>query len=118
MCRALCRFASGVVASFDMIVIPGPGVAPTPMFQVTGTTGEIVVEGGGRALMYDGSDRRGTVIGEGRYLESFATQFAAFEAAVLDGQHPVVGPEYALGELRAALAMYRSAETKLWERVW
>lgn len=118
MCRALCRFESGVVASFDVLVIPGPGVAPAPMFQVTGTTGEIIVGGDGRTVLYDGSDRHGTVVASGGYLESYDAQLAAFEAAALDGQQPAVGPDYALGELRAALAMYRSAETHSWEPVW
>jgi hypothetical protein len=30
----------------------------------------------------------------------------------------MAGPEMAVGELRAVQAMYRSAETRRWERVW
>jgi predicted dehydrogenase len=118
MCRALCRFESGVVASFDVLLPPGPGVAPVPLFQVTGSTGEIVIENGGRVKLYDGTDPRGTVVGTGNYLESYAHQLAAFEATVLDGARPPVAIEYALGELRGALAMYRSAESRRWEPVW
>ena len=41
-----------------------------------------------------------------------------FASAVAHGTASAVPAEYALGELRCALAMYRSAETKRWERVW
>ncbi len=118
MVRALCRFETDVVASFDVVLPPGPGFAPVPVFQITGTTGEIVIELGGRVRVYDGSDPGGVVAGHGSYLQSFVDQFAAFEAAVLDGVQPAVSPEYSVGELRGALAMYRSAESRMWEPVW
>ena len=108
LCRALCRFDSGVVASFDVIVRDGP-VAPVPMFQITGTSGELTIDGLGRVKLYDGTDQRGTVAGQGNYLQSYEGQAAAFEAAVLDGQPLPVDAAYALGELRGAFAMYRSA---------
>ena len=58
-------------------------------------------------------------VGEpGGYLQSYAGEMADFEAAVLDGKRLAAGPEAALGELRAALAMARSAETRSWEKVW
>lgn len=117
MCRALCRFDSGVVASFDAILSPGP-VAPLPLFQVTGSRGEVVIDVLGRVKLYDGSDPRGTVVGQGRYMQSYESQIAAFEAAVLDGVVPPVRAEFSLGELRGALAMYRSAESGRWEAVW
>lgn len=117
LCRALCRFDSGVVASFDALLSPG-AVAPLPLFQVTGSRGEIVVDVLGRVKLYDGSDPRGTVVGQGGYLQSYEGQLARFEAAVLDGVEPAVGPEYSLGELRGALAMVRSAASGRWETVW
>ena len=117
MCRALCRFDSGVVASFDAVLSPGP-VAPLPLFQVTGSRGELVVDVLGRVKLYDGSDPRGVVVGQGGYLQSYEHQIAAFEAAVLDGVAPVAGAEFSLGELRGALAMYRSAASGRWEAVW
>jgi predicted dehydrogenase len=116
LCRALCRFESGVVASFDAILTPGP-VAPVAPFQLTGTRGEIVVEHG-RVLLFDGSEARGAVVGGGNYFQSYEGQIADFEAAVLDGAAPAASAEYAVGELRAALAMYRSARTGRWESVW
>lgn len=117
LCRALCRFESGIVASFDVVLPPGPS-APVPLFQITGTAGELVVEATGKVRCYDGTDPRGTVLGQGNYLQSYEGQLAAFEAAVLDGTAPPASAAYALGELRGALAMYRSAESGRWEPVW
>ncbi len=117
MCRALCRFESGVVASFDALLVPG-AVSDLPLFQLTGTKGEIVIEGIGRVKHYDGSEWRGTVVGQGNYLQSYEGEWRDFEAAVLDGTPLAAGARFALGELYAALAMYRSAESKRWERVW
>lgn len=117
MCRALCRFESGVVASFDAVIVPG-AVASLPLFQVTGTRGELVIDGIGRVRLYDGSDPRGTVVGQGGYLQSYERQIAAFEAAVLDGTDPAAAADFSLGELRAALAMARSATSRRWEAVW
>ena len=115
MCRALCRFDTGVVASFDAVLSPGPA-APVAPFQLTGTRGEIVVEHG-RVVVFDGSGRR-DVDGGGDYFTSYESQIADFEAAVLDGVAPAATAAYAVGELRAALAMARSAQTGRWESVW
>ena len=117
MCRALCRVRGGVVASFDALLVPG-AVAMGPLFQVTGTAGELVVEALGDVRLFDGSAFEGTVIATGGYMESYPAEMADFEAAVLDGTPPAAGPDEALGELRAALAMYRSAESGRWEKVW
>lgn len=118
LCRALLRFDSGVVASFDAMLSTG-AIAPQPLFTVTGSGGEITVEGSGWVKLYDGGDWKGAKIGErGGYLTSYEGEWADFVSAVLDGTPPAVPPEYALGELRAALAMYRSAESRRWERVW
>jgi len=43
---------------------------------------------------------------------------ADFAQAVLEGTPLAAGPEESLGELRTALAMYRSAESHKWEKVW
>jgi predicted dehydrogenase len=115
LCRALCRFDSGVVASFDAVLSPGP-VAPVAPFQLTGTRGEIVVEHG-RVLLFDEKDGR-QALSSGNYFMSYEAQMADFEAAVLDGTAPAASAEYALGELRAALAMVRSAQSGRWESVW
>lgn len=117
LCRALCRFDGGTVAVFDALLAPGP-LGPEPLFRITGTKGELTIEGIGRVKLYDGTEPRGTVVGNGNYLQSYAGELADFAAVVIDGVTPAAGPEQSLGELRAALAMYRSAETDRWESVW
>ena len=52
------------------------------------------------------------------YAKSFAPELDAFARAVLDGEELIAGPEHSLGELRTALALYRSAESRAWEKVW
>ena len=117
LCRALCRHRDGRVSVFDVMLAPGP-LGPEPLFRITGTLGELVIEGIGRVKLYDGTEARGEVVGQGNYLQSYEGELADFAAAVLDGTAPAAGPEVAIGELRAALAMYRSAESKRWEPVW
>ncbi len=117
LCRALIRFESGVVAAFDAMLTTG-AVANQPLFTVTGTRGECTIEGSGWVKLYDGADWRGTKVGEqGGYLCSYESELHDFASAVLHGTQPAATPAYALGELRLALAMYRSAETKQWEKV-
>lgn len=116
--RALLRFRSGVVAALDG-VMKDPPFVPEPMFRITGTRGEITIERPGRVLLWDAAHPEGTQVGEvGGYQQSYPGQFADFAAAVLDGRPLAAGPEAALGELRVALALYRSAETKRFEKVW
>ena len=117
MWRSLCRFESGVVASFDVTLPPGPS-ALTPFFQVTGTKGELVVDAWGEVKLVDGRDLFGTVVAKGNYMHSYRNQAAAFEAAVLDVAPLPAPADAALGELRGALAMYRSAHSRQWEKVW
>ncbi|MEE2702871.1 MAG: Gfo/Idh/MocA family oxidoreductase [Myxococcota bacterium] len=116
--RALLRFRSGKLGVFDgMLTTAARG--PEPLFRVTGSEGEITVEGLGDVMLYDANHRRGTQIGErGGYMKSYAGEFADFARAVTEGTTPAAGPEESLGELRAALAMYRSAETGSWQKVW
>ena len=116
--RALLRFRSGVVAVLDGIMKDPPFV-PEPMFRLTGTRGEITVERPGKVVLWAEQHPDGAQIGEeGGYLKSYPGQFADFEAAVLDGAALAAGAEVAVGELRVALALYRSAETRQWEKVW
>ena len=51
-------------------------------------------------------------------MRSYAGQLRDFAHAALEGRPLEAGPEVSLGELRTALAMYRSAETGRWEKVW
>lgn len=116
--RALLRFRSGVVAALDGIMKDGPFV-PGPLFHLTGTRGEITIERSGCVVLWSGEHLDGQQVGEiGGYMRSYRGEFADFAAAVLDGKPPAAGAEAALGELRVALALYRSAETRRWEKVW
>lgn len=115
--RALLRFQSGVPAVLDGLMHDAPFV-PEPMFRITGTRGEITVERPGRVILWDAEHRDGRQVGEvGGYLRSYPGEFADFAAAVLDGSPLAAGPEVALGELRVALALYRSVESRRWEPV-
>ncbi len=117
LCRALLRFESGVIATFDAMLTTG-AIANQPLFTVTGSRGELTVEGSGWVKCWDGSDWKGRKVGEqGGYLKSYEGELHDFARAVLHGTPLAARPESALGELRLALAMYRSAETKQWERV-
>ena len=118
LCRALLRFESGTVATFDAMLTTG-AIANQPLFTVTGSKGECTVEGSGWVKLHDGADWKGTKVGErGGYLMSYEAELADFARAALDGTPPAATAAYAIGELRLALAMYRSAETKHWEKVW
>ena len=74
---------------------------------------------GGRALLYDREHPDGKpIVSDGQTRQAaFALELADFAAAVLDGTPLTATPEHSLGELRTALAMYRSAETRQWEKV-
>ncbi len=115
--RALCKFDSGVVASFDVMLATG-AVALQPHFQFTGTKGEIVISALGEVRLFDGTNWQGTVVGNGNYMDSYIGVWKDFEAAVLDGTPLAADARYSLGEVRAALAINRSNESKQWEKVW
>ncbi len=118
LCRALLRFDSGTIATFDAMLTTG-AIAPQPLFTVTGTTGELTVEGSGWVKLWDGTDWKGRKMGErGGYLQSYEAELHDFASAVRLGTAPAATAAYALGELRLALAMYRSAASGRWEKVW
>jgi UDP-N-acetyl-2-amino-2-deoxyglucuronate dehydrogenase len=116
LCRALCRFEGGTVASFDAIFGVAAGTL-VPRFQLTGTTGEVVIDAA-EVRLFDVNGGSGTVLGQSSYLESYENEWRDFEAAVIDRTPLAASAEYGVGELRAALAMYRSAQTGRWEPVW
>ncbi len=121
--RSLMRFRSGKYATYDALMVDYEGVmAPEPWWRVTGTKGELLIEGGlkgGALYIYDREHPEGTLVQEPLgYPQSFGPELADFAAAVLDGKSLEAGPEESLGELRLALAIYRSAETHQWEKVW
>ena len=119
--QALLRFESGVVASFNAMLHTGP-VAASEDFRVTGTTGEIVIEHGpaGRLLLVDAEHPQGQKLMDAfpGKVASYGAELHDFSLAVLRGQPLAAQAEYSLGELRTALAMYRSTTSGRWEKVW
>jgi len=117
--RSLFRFHSGHVASYDLMITEAP-TARQDVFRITGTKGEIVISFVDVTL-YNAEHFSGVQVGadvpQGYFL-SYEGQFRDFAGAVLRGTPLAATAEYALGELRTALAMERSARTKRWERVW
>ena len=51
-------------------------------------------------------------------VDSYGVELHDFSLAVLDGKPLEAAPAFSLGELRTALAMYRSVDTRCWEKVW
>ena len=117
LARALLRFESGRVAILDTMMLDAV-LAPDFWWRITGTRGEITIDGSGLQL-YDEDHREGVRMMERMgYLKSFGPELDDFCRAILDSKTPEAGPEVSLGELRTALAMYRSAESNSWENVW
>ena len=119
--HALFRFESGVVASFDALLSGAP-VGPTEDFRITGTSGELVIEHGpeGRLLLFDAAhpdDRTVMPAFQGK-VDSFGRELADFCSAALEGTPLAADPAFSLGEMRTALALYRSVQSGRWERVW
>ncbi|MDA0337353.1 MAG: Gfo/Idh/MocA family oxidoreductase [bacterium] len=118
--RALLRFQSGKTAVFDAMMIDTV-FAPDPWWRITGTKGELTIDTGfeGTLRLFDAAHRQGQLLLEPKgYAQSFGPELADFAAAVLDGKALAAGPEQSLGELRTALAIYRSAASGAWEKVW
>ncbi|MEE2994945.1 MAG: Gfo/Idh/MocA family oxidoreductase [Gemmatimonadota bacterium] len=121
LARALFRFESGKTAVFDAMMIDTT-FAPEPWWRITGTKGELTINAGldGADLwLWDKDNPKGKkLFSSPGYLDSFGLELADFAAAILDGKPLAAGPEQALGELRTALALYRSVESGRWEQVW
>ena len=118
--RALLRFRSGKVAGFDALMLDTV-MGPEPWWRVTGSRGELVIDGGfkGGLRLFDPDHRDGVLVQEPQgYPASFGPELEDFAAAVLDGKPLAAGPDQSLGELRTALAIYRSAASGRWEKVW
>jgi predicted dehydrogenase len=118
LARALMRFESGCVASFDLLLTPAP-VGPQEIFRITGSEGEILI---GQRVRLTNREHRKPVVVEPEtpqgYMLSYVDQFRDFAAAILGKSDLAAPAEASLGELRTALAMQRSAESRRWESVW
>lgn len=122
LARSLIRFQSGMVVTFDALHA-GSFIGPGEEFRVTGTEGELIIEKGrdGRVLHYSQAFPEGEVILDNKRAgraAAFGYELHDFSLAVLEGKTLDAGPEYSLGELRTALAIYRSAESRQWEKIW
>jgi len=119
--QALIRFGGGVTASFEALLSAGI-VGPTEDFRITGTTGEIIIEHGsdGRLILFNDAHPQGAPVMEAfrGKVDSYGFEINDFSLAVLESKALEAPPEYSLGELRTALAMYRSVESRNWEKVW
>ena len=119
--QALFRFRSGVTATFNMLLYDSP-VGATHDFRITGTAGEIIIEHGreGRLLLFDQANPEGKEVMRtfpGK-VDSFGAELHDFSLAVLDGKPLEAEPAFSLGEMRTALALYRSIASRRWEKVW
>jgi UDP-N-acetyl-2-amino-2-deoxyglucuronate dehydrogenase len=122
LAHAIFRFQSGKLAVFQALRADTPD-APAEDFCITGTEGIIITEKGswGRsALLYDNHHPQGhEIITTGKNRDdAYGLELADFSSAVLEGTPLKAGPEVSLGELRTVLAMYRSAHSQKWEKVW
>lgn len=120
LCRAIFRFRSGLVAGFDALMLDTV-LGPDPWWRITGSKGEILIDGDfeGGLRLFDADHREGRRVMEpAGYPKSFGPQLEDFARVVLDGAEPAAAPEHSLGELRTALALYRSAASGAWEKVW
>ena len=121
MAHALLRFKSGITATFDA-VLTGGARAPSEDFRITGSAGEIVIGNGreGKLTLYNDEHPDGRVLMDAfpGKVDSYGVELEAFSELVLDGKPLQASAEFALGELRTALAMYRSLESGRWEKVW
>lgn len=119
--HALFRFESGVTATFDALLSDSV-IGPAEAFRITGVAGELVIEHGrqGRLMLFDRQHPEGQAIMDtfqGK-VDSYGFELHDFSLAVLQGKSLQASAEYSLGELRTALAIYRSAQSRRWEKVW
>ena len=118
LAHALLRFRTGTIATFEAFY--GEGIfGRSELWRITGHEGEIAVGGSGGVTLYNDAHRDGEGLMEpAGYAASFGPELADFAQAALDGAPLQAGPEESLGELRTALAIYRSAASGAWEDIW
>jgi UDP-N-acetyl-2-amino-2-deoxyglucuronate dehydrogenase len=119
--QALFRFKSGTSAAFTALNVT-TAAAPVEMFRISGTEGELLITGGrnGELVLYNGDHPRGHAVMDATQgkMNSYGEELKDFTEVVLDGTSPAASPAFSLGEFRTAQAMYRSVESKCWEKVW
>jgi predicted dehydrogenase len=114
--RALLRTGSGALASLELLLTEAP-LAPAETFRVTGSEGEIIIDGDG-VRVYDVARPEGWIAVRAQplqYFGGFSGELEDFAAAVLDGRELAAPPEMARDEVRIAHAMRLAAETQTWQ---
>ena len=114
--QAIFTFENSVTAIFEGILTEKTVFSKDYPFRITGTLGEIVVgpEGNG-VYIFDQEHPEGVqVLNEHGYINSFYHQFHDFYSCVSAGKIPDASAEYALGEMKVALAMERSNIEGTW----
>ena len=118
---ALFRFTSGVVATFEAYESGAP-TGPLHDLRVSGTEGQLVSSRGrdGGMTLYNAEHPHGMRVADGfpGRADAYGFELHDFSQMVLDGKAPEAPPEQSLGEFRTAQAMYRSAQSRRWEKVW
>ena len=125
MAHAILEFESGKHASFQATVLGASSAMMTkePCFRVIGTTGEIVIVGGfgaGGYIVRTGGVEE-PLLPEGApggFLTSFGPQMTDFAHAIQQDKPFHRGPEYSMGDLLVAKAIYKSAKSRAWVDVW
>ena len=114
--QAIFTFENSVTAIFEGVLTEKTVFLKDYPFRITGTLGEIVVgpEGNG-VYIFDQEHPKGIqVLNEHGYINSFYHQFHDFYSCVSAGKSPDASAEYALGEMKVALAMERSNSERAW----
>ncbi|MEL0279287.1 MAG: Gfo/Idh/MocA family oxidoreductase [Deltaproteobacteria bacterium] len=114
--QAIFTFENSVTAIFEGILTEKTVFSKDYPFRITGTLGEIVIgpEGNG-VYIFDQEHPEGVqVLNEHGYINSFYHQFHDFYSCVSAGKIPDASAEYALGEMKVALAMERSNIEGTW----
>jgi predicted dehydrogenase len=116
--RALLRTGSGSVASLELLLTEAP-LAPSETFRVTGSEGEIIIDGEG-VRVHDVARPQGWIAQRAQplqYFGGFSGELEDFAAAVLEGRQLAAPPEMARDEVRIAHAMHRAADTQTWQAI-
>ena len=119
--RMLLKFENGTVGTLNCQNVARVA-APADMFRVTGTKGELQITSGpeGQLILYNDKNPRGQVVMNAvtGKINSYGEEIKDFCEVVLDGKTMAATPEFSLGELRTALALYKSIKSSRWEKVW
>ncbi len=114
--QAIFTLENSVTAIFEGILTEKTVFSKDYPFRITGTLGEIVVDPEDNGVyIFDQERPEGVqVLNEHGYINSFYHQFDDFYSCVSAGKIPDASAEYALGEMKVALAMERSNIEGTW----